>query len=129
MVLSTIYTTDKGSGMHNVLQLYKGISPRNRTIPFPPRIWKKKERFGFYGPFKNISLISSRSLIKSWAKTGVPGEKPPDLPIQNLASHILYKNVVIAMKVSFLNKYVYTCNPSQARTTAVRDPMFKSHRS
>ena len=23
-----------------------------------------------------------------WAKTGVPGEKPPDLPMQNLASHM-----------------------------------------
>ena len=30
---------------------------------------------GFNGPFKNISLISSQ-----WAKTGVPGEKPPDHP-------------------------------------------------
>ena len=23
-----------------------------------------------------------------WAKTGVPGEKPPDLPVQNLASNM-----------------------------------------
>ena len=40
---------------------------------------------GFYGPFKNISLISSRSFIevivhRSRAKTGEPGEKPPDHP-------------------------------------------------
>ena len=31
--------------------------------------------FGFYGPFKNISLISSRSFIKGWAKTREAGEK------------------------------------------------------
>ena len=37
-----------------------------------------------------------------WAKTGVPGEKTPALPVQNLASH--------------------TC-PERG---AVRDPMFKS---
>ena len=30
--------------------------------------------FGFYGPFKNISLISSRSSNKRWAKTGEPGK-------------------------------------------------------
>ena len=34
---------------------------------------------GLYG----FSFHSLRSLI-----TGVPGEKPPDLPVQNLASHI-----------------------------------------
>ena len=25
---------------------------------------------------------------RRWAKTEVPGEKPPDLPLQNLASHV-----------------------------------------
>ena len=44
--------------------------------------------FGFYGPFKNISLISSLSLIRGGGKTVVPGEKPPDLPVQNLTSHM-----------------------------------------
>ena len=29
------------------------------------------------------SIVNQR-----WAKTGVPGEKPPDLPMQNLASHM-----------------------------------------
>ena len=42
-----------------------------------------------------------------WKKTGVPGEKPPDLPVQNLASHMY---------------------PSEARTTAVRDSIFKGMR-
>ena len=26
--------------------------------------------------------------MQRWAKTGVPGEKPSDLPVQNLASHM-----------------------------------------
>ena len=43
-----------------------------------------------------------------WAKTGVPEEKPPDLPVQNLASHMY---------------------PREARTTAVTDQIFKSQRS
>ena len=30
---------------------------------------------GGYGPFKNISLISSRSFHPRWAKIGEPGEK------------------------------------------------------
>ena len=34
--------------------------------------------FGFYGPFKNISLISSRSFIEGGRKPENPGEKPPD---------------------------------------------------
>ena len=66
-------------------------------------IGSKNERFEIYGPFKNISLISSLSLIR-----GGPGEKPPDLPVQNLASHMY---------------------PSEGRTTAVTDPMFRSQRS
>ena len=36
--------------------------------------------FGFYSPFKNISLISSRSFIKGGRKLENPGEKPPDNP-------------------------------------------------
>ena len=44
--------------------------------------------FWFYGLFKVISFISSRSLIKGGRKTGVPEEKPPDVPLQNLASHM-----------------------------------------
>ena len=51
---------------------------------------------GFYDPFKNTALIVNQR----WEKTGVPGEKTPDLPVQKLAS--------------------------QARTTVVRDLMFKS---
>ena len=45
---------------------------------------------------------------QSWAKTGVSGEKPPDLPVQNLAPHIC---------------------PAESRTTVVGDPMFKNRRS
>ena len=34
--------------------------------------------FEFYGPSKNISLISSRSFIKGGRKPENPGKKPPD---------------------------------------------------
>ena len=34
--------------------------------------------------FIHIELIAKQR----WAKTGVPGEKPPDLPLQNLPSHM-----------------------------------------
>ena len=53
---------------------------------------------GFYSPFKNISLISSRSFIKGGQE---PGEKPPDHPWAILGFP--------------------TCDPSKARTTAVRN--------
>ena len=43
-----------------------------------------------------------------WAKTGVPGEKPPDHRCRTLD---------------------LTYTPSEARTTAMRDPMCKSQRS
>ena len=36
--------------------------------------------FGFYSPFKNISLISSRLFIKGGQKPENTGEKPPDPP-------------------------------------------------
>ena len=60
-------------------------------------------------PFKNISLISIQSLIRGGRKLEYPGEKPLDLPVQNL---------------------IYlTCAASKARITAVRDPIFKSQHS
>ena len=48
---------------------------------------KGKERFGFYCPFKNISLIQP-IINQRWPQIGVLGEKPPDLLVQNLASHM-----------------------------------------
>ena len=38
----------------------------------------------FQGYFTYFGLI----INQRWAKTGVPGEKPPDVPLQNLASHM-----------------------------------------
>ena len=52
--------------------------------------------FGFYGPFKNISLISSLSFIKGGQKLENPGKNHLTLPI---------------------------CDPSEAQTTAVRNLM------
>ena len=107
-----------GGGLSNV-GLVRRLKPatedtsrRNEYLIYGQRIADnsvsiKIKRFGFYGPFKNISLTLSRSLIRG-GKTGVPGEKTHDLPMQNLASHMY---------------------PREALTTAVRDPMFKSQRS
>ena len=58
--------------------------------------------FGFYGPFKNIPLISSRSIIKGGRKPGNPGKKRAATHKQNLA---------------------FPHSPSEARTTAVRNLM------
>ena len=103
-----------GGGLSNV-GLVRRLKPatedtsrRNEYLIYGQRIADnsvsiKIKRFGFYGPFKNISLTLSRSL-----KTRMPGEKTHDLPMQNLASHMYLR---------------------EALTTAVRDPMFKSQRS
>ena len=64
--------------------------------------------FRFYGPFKIISLISSRSLIR--------GERTQEYSEKN--------NLTF-----FCRTWRLTCDPSQARTTAVRDLMIKSQRS
>ena len=42
--------------------------------------------FGFYGPFRNISLISSRSFIKCGRRPENPGNKHLIIRKQNLAS-------------------------------------------
>ena len=39
-------------------------------------------------PFPEYFTHNEPIVNQSWAKTGVPGEKPPDLPVQNLASHM-----------------------------------------
>ena len=59
--------------------------------------------FEFYGPFKNISLISSWSFIKGGRKMENPGKNHPTIHKQNLA----FPNVT----------------QSEARTTAVRNLM------
>ena len=51
--------------------------------------------FGFYGPFKNISLISSRLLIRGGGK--------PEYPEKN---HLTYR----------CRTWHLTCDPSEART-------------
>ena len=58
--------------------------------------------FGFYGPFKNISLISSRSFIE--------GGRKPENPEKN--------HLTIRKQLGFP-----TYDPSEARTTAVRNLM------
>ena len=68
---------------------------------------QSKIRFGFYGPFKNILLISSRSLTRGGQKLGYL-EK----------NHLTY----------WCRTGHLPCTPSEARTTAARDPMFKNQR-
>ena len=58
--------------------------------------------FGFYGPFKNISLISSQSFIKGGGKPENPGKKHLTIRKQNLA---------------------FSHDPSETRTIAVRNLM------
>ena len=58
--------------------------------------------FGLYGPFKDIPLISSRSSSKVDENRRTRG-KPPDHPLTELGFPI--------------------CDPSKARTTAVRNLM------
>ena len=58
--------------------------------------------FGFYGPFKNISLISSQSFIKGGRKPENPGKNHLTIRKQNLA---------------------FPRDPSKAWTTVVRNLM------
>ena len=60
--------------------------------------------FGFYGPFKNISLILSQSFIKGGQKLENPGKNHLTIRKQNLA---------------------FQRDPREARTTAVRNLMAK----
>ena len=39
-------------------------------------------------PFQEYFTYIEPIVNQRWGKTGVPGEKPPDLPVQNLASHM-----------------------------------------
>ena len=39
-------------------------------------------------PFQEYFTYIKPIVNQRWGKTGVPGEKPPDLPVQNLASHM-----------------------------------------
>ena len=39
-------------------------------------------------PFQECVTYIEPIVNQRWAKTGVPGEKSPDLPVQNLASHM-----------------------------------------
>ena len=39
-------------------------------------------------PFQDYFTRIEPIVNQRWAKTGVPREKPPDLPLQNLASHM-----------------------------------------
>ena len=42
----------------------------------------------FYCPFQEYFTYIEPVVNQKWAKTGVPGEKPPDILLQNLASHM-----------------------------------------
>ena len=39
-------------------------------------------------PFQEYFTYIEPIVNQRWARTGVPGEKPPDLQVQNLASHM-----------------------------------------
>ena len=38
--------------------------------------------------FQGYFTYFEPTVNQRWAKAGVPGEKPPDVPLQNLASHM-----------------------------------------
>ena len=59
--------------------------------------------------FQEYFTYIEPTVNQMWAKTGVPGEK----------KHLTYR----------CRTWHLTCTPSEARTTAVRDPMFKSQHS
>ena len=59
-------------------------------------------------PLKEYCTYIEPIVNQRWTKTGVPGEKLPDLPVRT---------------------WHLTCVPSEARTTVVRDLMFKSPHS
>ena len=44
--------------------------------------------FSVLRPFRKYFTDIEAIVNQRWAKTGVPGEKTPDLPVQNLASHM-----------------------------------------
>ena len=48
--------------------------------------------FGFYGPFKNISLISSRSFIEGGRKPENPEKNHLTIPKQNLKEGLIISN-------------------------------------
>ena len=49
---------------------------------------KSKVKIWVLRPFQEYFTYNEPIVNQSWAKTGVPEEKPPDLPVQNLASHM-----------------------------------------
>ena len=69
---------------------------------------KLKLKIWVLRPFQEYFTYIEPIVNQRWVKTGVPREKLTDLPVQNLAFHMY---------------------PSEARTTVVRDPKFKSQRS
>ena len=54
--------------------------------------------FGFYGPFKNISLISSRSFIEGGRKPKYPEKNHLTIRKQNLAfPHIIIIIIIMSL--------------------------------
>ena len=47
---------------------------------------QKEKKDSGLRPFQEYFTYIKLIVNQKWAKTGVPGEKPPDLPVQNLAS-------------------------------------------
>ena len=50
-------------------------------------------------PFQEHFTYIEPIVYQRWAKTGVPGEKPPGLPVKNLAYH-MYAERPVAIKDS-----------------------------
>ena len=85
----------------NILYLYHGLS-----ACMGDNLWAKdpgyllvqvkkighniicKEKIWVLWPFQEYFTYIELIVNQRWAKTGVPREKAPDLPVQNLASHM-----------------------------------------
>ena len=63
--------------------------------------------FGVYGPFKNISLISSRSFIRGGQKPENPGKNHLTIRKQNLPASLLVTHV-ISIIFSCTGSYVFS---------------------
>ena len=65
-----------------------GVKPHYH--PSCIRYLKKTEDLGFIGLSRNFTYIEL-IVNKRWARIGVPREKPPDLLVRNLASHMYFE--------------------------------------
>ena len=89
------FSLELHSQMSGVWHRNKIMSTKSIVVPVSIHTIHDLVWFGFYGPFKNISLISSRSLIRGGGK--------PEYPEKN---HLTYR----------CRTWHLTCDPSAART-------------